>query len=236
MTEKLAGIDGCKAGWFVVTADKKLGNVHCFVAANIFDAAEKLCSDSTIGIDIPIGTPDSGPRACDFLARKRLSPLRSSSVFPAPIRPILGLRDYAHACNKRASIDGKRMSRQAFNILPKIDEVDRFARSEHRLARRLYEVHPELAFSVLNNDRPMNNAKRKPAGFDERYELICRKFSGSTIDAALQQYPRSMVAKDDVLDAFVVLHSAKRIVEEKAERVPLEGAEDSEGLDMTIWF
>lgn len=231
---RIAGIDGCKAGWFVVAADASLNTIDYFVAADIHGAAAALHDGTVVGIDIPIGVPDAGPRQCDSAARRLLSPGRTSSVFPAPIRPILGVRDYRQACDLRESVDGKRMSAQAFNILHKIDEVDRFVRAKSSID--LLEVHPELAFVAINNGAPMRHAKRTAEGFNERYARLAGHFETSVLDAALGAFPRSKVARDDVLDAFAVLLAAARISTGQGRRVPAESVLDSAGIEMSIWY
>ena len=54
------GIDGCKAGWFVVHADCTLAGTGWFVAGSFADALDRLGDCEVIGVDIPIGLPDSG--------------------------------------------------------------------------------------------------------------------------------------------------------------------------------
>lgn len=231
---RIAGIDGCRAGWFVVSSSPGLEAVDWFVASDIAETVEHLGDDVAIGIDIPIGLPDTGRRECDFEARRLLSPRRTSSVFPAPIRPILGVRNYAAACDLRESIDGKRMSVQAFNILHKIDEVDRYVRNNRGV--RFFEVHPELAFAALRNGEPMTHAKRSALGFEERQAHLQKVFDGNLLNAALSACPRMHVARDDVLDAFAVLSSMARIATGRGQRVPKQASPDSAGLDMAIWF
>lgn len=235
-TGRIAGIDGCRAGWFVVAADNTLRDMTWFVAETVDRAAKMLDDCEVIGIDIPIGVPDAGPRQCDFMARKLLSPGRTSSVFPAPIRPVLGIRDYRQACDLRESIDGSRMSKQAFNILPKIDEVDRYVRATATPGARLYEVHPELAFTNLNRSLPMQHPKRTAHGFSERLAHLSKVFSSEPLNSALSAFPRAKVAKDDVLDAFAVLAAAQRIVDGRGQRVPLQPDYDAKGINMAIWF
>ena len=231
---RIAGIDGCKAGWFVVSANAALDDVMYFVAENFADAIERLGHTTFVGVDIPIGVPDAGPRECDSLARRLLSPRRASSVFPAPIRPILGMRDYIAACDLRESIDGKRISVQTFNILGKIDEVDRYLRRNSNA--RFFEVHPELAFAALDNGEPMMHAKRSREGRGERLAHLEMIFDGEDLAAASSAYPGSQVAKDDVFDAFAVLATVARIAVGHGQRVPERPAHDSAGLDMAIWF
>jgi predicted RNase H-like nuclease len=89
---RLIGVDGCRSGWVVARAPAGLSAVE-------FELVECIESvfggDSIIAIDIPIGLPQVGPRACDIAARKLLGPGQGSRVFPAPCRATLGGRSYA---------------------------------------------------------------------------------------------------------------------------------------------
>src|SRR5919107_462565 len=99
-----------------------------------------------IAIDMPIGLSDDGVRACDVQARKRL-PGAASSVFPAPLRPVLHATDYAEACSISVAASGKALSKQAWNLVPAIRALDD-ALGEPP-TDRVVEVHPELAFRAL---------------------------------------------------------------------------------------
>jgi len=230
---RIAGVDGCKAGWFVAFRERT--RTGCFVANDAAELAERLDGFDTVGIDIPMGLPDRGSRECETLARRVLSPRRTSSVFSAPIRPVLDIGDYRKACERRFRLEGKRMSKQSFFIMPKIADVDRLIRTRPDFGRRLREVHPELSFTALAG-APMQHAKRTQRGFDERRELLARVHTPAVLERALGSYPRKAVAKDDVLDAFAVLWSAARIAERAATRLPETPVYDEHGIDMAIWF
>lgn len=75
-------------------------------------------------IDIPIVFPAGDPRPGDLAARKITGP-RASSVFAAPLRPVLGSASSDEAWGRSIAACGKSVSRQAFAILPKIESVDR---------------------------------------------------------------------------------------------------------------
>jgi len=230
---RIAGVDGCKAGWFVAFRDN--AQTDCFVAESAAELAAKLDGFDAVGIDIPVGLPECGNRECETLARKALSPRRTSSVFSAPIRPVLDVDDYRKACELRFRLEGKRMSKQSFFIMPKIAEVDRLVRARPSFACSLHEVHPEVSFAALAGE-PMQHAKRTREGFDERRQLLDRVHTPRVLDRALAAYPRTSVARDDVLDAFVVLWSAARIATHSATRLPAASVYDSYGIDMAIWF
>jgi predicted RNase H-like nuclease len=234
--QRIAGLDGCRAGWFGVRADTALADIRWFVAATFAEAAGRLADCAIVGVDIPIGLPDSGSRSCDRQARKLLAPRRTSSVFPAPIRPVLGATSYREACERRLAVDGKRMSAQAFHILGKIGEVDRCVLADPGARFRVREVHPELSFARLNAGAAITAPKRSREGFAARYRLIAGRIDPACIDAALATYRRKDVSRDDVLDAFAVMLTARRIAAGRGQRMPPEPEYDSRGLDMAIWF
>ena len=87
----LAGVDGCSFGWLCVKKDLENDTLNSM----IFKATAELFAQSPtpaiFAIDIPIGLTDSGPRQCDIQARRLLGARRGTSVFPAPIRPVLNV-------------------------------------------------------------------------------------------------------------------------------------------------
>jgi predicted RNase H-like nuclease len=233
---RIAGIDGCKAGWLVVCETPLPGPWSWFIADRFERVRERLHDYDAIGIDMPVGIPDRGPRECEALARRLLSPRRTSSVFSTPIRPVLGIDDYRRACDEHEAIDGRRMSKQSFFIMDKIADVDAVVRAWPAFGEKLHEVHPEVSFAALGGGEPMRHAKRDPAGFDERFEHLADVFPESVLQNVLDAFPRSEVSRDDVLDAFAVLWSAKRIALSTAERLPAEPTRDSCGIEMAIWY
>ena len=171
-----------------------------------------------VAVDIPIGLPKAGPRACDVAARRVLRE-RRSSVFPAPCRAALkGWQDYQRACDLNERASGKRLSKQVFNILSKIREVDRMMTID--LQDRIHEVHPELSFATLAG-YPLCHRKVTPEGKAERLALLSAQ--GLSFDPAWERrwLGRSKVAEDDLIDAAVCLVTARRIVQGDAQVLPL---------------
>lgn len=83
--------------------------------------------DPLILIDIPIGLKNGvhGERLSDLGARRILK-ARKSSIFPIPCREAVYVGSYTKACEVNEKITGKRISKQAWNIVPKIRDVDSF--------------------------------------------------------------------------------------------------------------
>jgi predicted RNase H-like nuclease len=233
----IAGVDGCRAGWVVVLAECR--------AAAFQVRAVQLCSrfadilnlhpaPMVIAVDIPIGLldqPQSGGRTCDRQARSLLGH-RASSVFSPPSRLSLEATEY-----EQVRTHG--MSRQAFGILPKIREVDQVMTPA--LQDTVYEAHPELAFMALAG-QPMQHNKKTFAGREERLRALTQtvnislqRLKQATVQA-LEPFKRSQVAPDDLLDAYILLRTAWRIVNAEAGRVPSHPPVDTLGLRMEIWF
>jgi predicted RNase H-like nuclease len=233
----VAGVDGCRAGWIVVfvqadaSRSRKPDTQLC---ANFADVLELTPAPEVMAVDIPIGlleAPQPGGRTCDHQARCLLK-RRASSVFSPPSRQVLDATQY-----EQVRTGG--VSRQAFNIMPKIRQVDRLMTPG--LQDIVYEAHPELAFMALAG-RPMLHNKKASAGRSERLQaLACAPeapFRRVTemVDDSLKRFQRLQVAPDDVLDACVLARTAWRIAHAHAHRVPLNPPVDQHGLRMEIWY
>ena len=228
------GIDGCPAGWYVVRAGTG-GSITSKVYARFADVLADAPSASVIAVDIPIGLTDVGSRRCDDLARRTLAPKRSSSVFSAPLRPVLTAASHQEASTLRRSIDGKGMSIQSFAITRKVREVDVALAASPAHHERVYEVHPEVCFTQLNGGQPMAFAKKKSAGRAQRLGILAGQF-GDAPARLLGDRARRDVGADDVLDALVALWSALRIGCGQHASLPPIPDHDALGRRMAIFY
>lgn len=220
----MLGVDGCPGGW--IAAVVRDGQVGWLVRA---DAASVLAQPAdAIGVDIPIGLPDSGRRACDRSARQRpgMSP---SSVFPTPVRAVLGAADYDEAraiCRVRAE---PVLSIQTWHIMAKIGQVDRALGDppDHRVL----EVHPEVSFRAL--DPRVTARKKTVAGAGQRIRALNPWVD---VGRALSTVPAG-ARLDDALDALVAAWSARRWADGHAVVLPGDDPPvDRRGRPMRIVF
>jgi predicted RNase H-like nuclease len=236
----VAGVDGCRGGWFAVLLRREKASPLLqearFVLCRSFSEVMSLPEQpALIAVDIPIGLLDraqSGGRSCDRNARILLGRARASSVFTPPIRAALEARAYREAMR----LNGAGMSKQAFNIMGKIREVDEIM--EPGSQDRVFEAHPELAFIGLAA-RPMRHNKKTPAGWRERRRLVAPCYGAHFIEPKELQnrFQRSQIATDDVLDAYALALTAGRIDAGSAVRLPESDPErDAKGLRMEIWY
>ena len=220
----IAGVDGCKDKWIAVV-EMTDGKTQIRPACTFQELIEDKELDLIV-IDVPIGLVEKGPRLADVLAREFLG-RRGCCVFPAPIRPVLGCETWEEACRIRLRIENKKMSKQQFGILNKVSEVDAAVR--RRAETRFREGHPEVSFALMNGGRPISIGKKKPDGRKERSELVLRCFpdAGKRFD----EYPHH---REDVLDAYALLWTARRIQSGEARGFPKERMIDKFGLQMEI--
>jgi len=187
-------------------------------------------ADWQLAIDMPIGLSEAGPRRCDQEARRLLGHPRGSSVFPAPIRPMLQAQDYPDACAIGRATDGRALSRQAWNLLPRIRQLDDLLQRRPPWRQRIGEAHPEVIFQLWAG-QPLVQGKRHLDGRHQRRALIEGRWPGA-VAACSAQLARGGWAPDDLLDALACLRAAERRAMGTA--LELGGDPDGTGLAMAI--
>lgn len=233
----VSGVDGCPAGWVAVHWD---GGASA--RAELYESFSVLLQSQAeiIAVDMPIGLPEvagTEGRVCEVLARQRLGQ-RQSSVFSVPSRAAAMEEDYRKSCavNLEHSDPPRKVSKQCFNLLPKIREIDALITPD--LQARIHEVHPELAFWALNGEQPLELAKKiksrpNPEGLELRRALL--RAAGFPIDTLKTgAWPKTQVGEDDILDACACAWSAMRIFRGEHITLPPEPVRDGHGLRMEI--
>ncbi len=228
----VVGVDGCPAGWYAVRLLPGGTDVEGRVHAGFAELLRVCPAPACVAVDMPIGLNEQGDRACDDAARRHLG-ARASSVFPAPLRGVLGAASQAQASARRRAIDGKGMSIQAYNILRKVEQVDAALRTSAADAQRVYEVHPEVCFQQMNDGQPLACGKKSAEGRALRVRLLAPHFPGQA-ERLLDEFPRRQVQADDVLDALACLWTAQRLVRSQAFSLPAAPPRDACGLRMAI--
>ena len=155
----IAGLDGCKKGWIALCQRLNESTIESRVVTGIEELFAAIDDLVVVAIDIPIGLTDSGPRACDVIARREIGP-RASSVFPAPIRAVIEAPTYDDANRISRERQNRGISKQSFAICPKIRSIDEALRSNPAIRDRVYEVHPEVSFRAWNAGAPMMHPTR----------------------------------------------------------------------------
>jgi predicted RNase H-like nuclease len=230
----VVGVDGCKGGWLAVSYDLLANTLTPACHAVFADVIESYPDAACIAVDIPIGLTTANARDCDREARRVLTRLRGSSVFPAPDPRVVNAASYQEAMVLSRSLTGKGVSAQAFGIYKKVADVNRLMTPA--LQARIVEIHPEICFWAMAGMRPLEHAKRTPAGFEERRALLMATecFTVPTRREA-QRWVRDAGA-DDALDAIAAAWSARRFAEGQSGCLPLNPLTDDNGLRMEMVY
>lgn len=242
MSGYVAGVDGCRGGWLVVSRPiDDAGQAQASLKSSFAEVLALSPPPQVIAVDIPIGLPErvgAGGRPCDREARSHLGG-RQSSVFAVPARGAVMCEDYSEACRValETSDPPKKVSKQTFHLFPKIREVDALMSPE--LQAHVLEVHPEVAFWALNGEAALEEPKKLksrayPPGLALRRRLLA---SVGYVAEFLESKPFRLrdAGPDDLLDATVNSWTAMRIALGGGHQFPREPQLDSKGLRMEIW-
>jgi len=232
---KTAGIDGCKAGWILITFDE---DPYYEVLRTDEDLKNAFINFDRVFIDMPIGLEDENyTRECDRLLREKLGAEYAASVFSPPIRPALNAPSYVEANMESYEYTEKKLTVQAWNITPKIRTVDNFLTDNESLREKVLESHPELLFMNLNGGMIYQKKKTKK-GLRHRLSLIVEheEVADDFFRDIKEEFRRNEVAEDDIVDAMALALAAKHSKENELVTLPEMPPLDSKELPMAIHY
>ncbi|MEM9025904.1 MAG: DUF429 domain-containing protein [Verrucomicrobiota bacterium] len=203
------GLDGARGGWVLSRRVPGSGyGAEVFFCPSL-DEVLDITGSERVAVDMPIGlaTAVSPQRKWDVDARRVLRGRLSSRVFTPPIQEVLNSASYAEANQRSKALIGKGISVQAWNLVPKIRELEAVLRSSPELSVQWREAHPEIAFANLNGGMPIVGSKKTREGEQIRGELL-RRSAGIRFDLIWGHFSQAGVqgrfARDDVLDSLAL--------------------------------
>lgn len=237
---KYLGVDWASKGWFaVMLRDEGEDSTDLFPSIwtlwQAHNDADRIC------IDIPIGLPSDGKRACDRDAKDCLQAV-NRRVFYTPTRQAIQERNLedAKAVNEEA---GYSIENQAWSIVPRIREVDSFLQATPAAQEVIVETHPEVCFYGLNGREPIREPKDTADGIDARMAVLAeepfdaRGVRRDGVETFLQpDYAPHVSGEDDIVDALAAAVTAKRGPGRWATLPAGEAVFDAEGLPMRIVY
>jgi predicted RNase H-like nuclease len=237
----LAGVDGCAGGWIAAFVRPSSGEVVLGMFAPFADVLAAAQRPAIVAVDMPIGLPERagyGGRKAETLVRPLLGQ-RQSSVFSVPSRAAIEADDYRTACTAALATSDppRKVSKQLFNIAPKIREVDAVLRADSLLISHVFEVHPELAFWRLNGERALTEPKKVKSRCYEPGLALRRALliAAGLPESIVNMIPPKGAGPDDLLDALACAAIARRIHAGSAQPFPDPPDRDATGLPMAIW-
>ena len=225
----IAGVEPCPGGWLVVPA--RLQGITAFpfepeVFPTFAEILDYRPSFDVLAIHCHLSFPEEdtpGGRTCDRQARQLLGFARGGAVKSPPSRAYLRSGDLDARARKGLDPISARMMRRYAEVA---DEMQPYRQ------RQVFEVHPELSFFQLNDDKPMSHSKHTPEGVAERRALVEARIQG--IDVVLDASPGGGVELRHLLDAAADMTTARRIAARAVERLPEDPEWDEAGVRMEL--
>ena len=225
------GVDGCRGGWLIAKTDGDRGDFSTLSLSVVPKLAQALKEKALkekalkekasplVLIDMPKGLLSDKARRIEGLARQLLKG-QASTVFNVPVVEAVFADRYEDASAINHRMTGKKLSKQAWYLCPKIRELDELLAEESSLSDVIYEAHPELVFRLMAEVQLPK--KKLPEGLTARLGLLERAGVPATqlINDLMDQYPRSVCFADDGVDALVLLllaHSPSEDLDQEPE-------------------
>lgn len=132
---------------------------------------------------------------------------------------------------------GKGLSKQTWNICPKIREMDVFLQKNLKAREIFIESGPELCYGYLDDNKPMNHYKKTPEGIEERLSILENNNDNclTPIVIGSSKYKRTEMTLDDIMDAWIMAIRASK-GRTNLQFIPENVQYDSTGLPMRIAF
>ena len=159
------GVDGCRGGWLIAKTEGDRGDFSTLSLSVVPKLAQALTekalkekaleekaskekANPLVLIDMPKGLLSDKARRIEGLARQLLKG-QASTVFNVPVVEAVFADRYEDASAINHRMTGKKLSKQAWYLCPKIGELDELLAEESSLSDVIYEAHPELVFRLM---------------------------------------------------------------------------------------
>jgi predicted RNase H-like nuclease len=227
----LGGIVPCPAGWLLVPA--RLAGVtvnteEAEILGTLIDVLEYKPKFDAAAIYAPVGfyeQPQGPYRPCDAEARELVGWPRVVGVPPMPSRAAL------LAPSREAARELEPWLTNAdFRRFKWWREAERDLQPFHQ--RSFFAANPDLSFTSLNGDRPLNTSPYHPEGVLERMQLIRDKMPG--VEEIILRPPPSGAAQIHVIQACALVWTARRAAARGMNRLPMDGDWDAAGMRMEL--
>ena len=228
--KNLAGITPCPGGWLVLPARLAgitVADEEAIVLERMFDVLDFRPTFEAAAINIPMGwfeTPSGQYRPCDDEAREYVGWPRITWISGTPSRAAV------QASNGQARVMDPWMTKHDIRRLRWLREAERELQPYH--SRSFFSAHPDVSFTVMNNDEPLETSPYHEDGRLERLGLIRERLPG--VDDVVSRTPPEGAGSVHMLQAGALLFTARRASGRAISRMPLDPFWDETGMRMEI--
>ncbi|WP_460053596.1 DUF429 domain-containing protein [Spirochaeta dissipatitropha] len=244
----VTGIDAAGGGWVIATIseqkdwdidfvvsprDSRMHSHEIYIPSKL---VEYIVRSTLTFIDMPVGLvsgdlirennidPEMAQHR-EFAVRRMLvqklpkSARSIASIFPVPVAEAVYTEDYAKAREVNKEIIGKSISKQSWNLVYRIKQIQAVIELLPGIVGNLLESHPETIFRLLYSrysDVPLPS-KSSQEGIDARLNMLEDQLPGArdAFNITWDHLDRgTRIQKDDILDAMILavdaMHSAEK--------------------------
>ncbi|MEZ5217465.1 MAG: DUF429 domain-containing protein [Ilumatobacteraceae bacterium] len=220
----------CPGGWLVMPG-RLLGATvlaeEPIVIKDFRDVLDYKPAFTALIVGAPIAFPDrprpAGHRTAELEAAAKLAWPRRLAIDPIPSIPALRAKTF-----EEAQAIEPWLTRLAYRRFRAYRDVEASIELYH--LRRVFSAQPELAFQMLNGDEPLGTSRHTVAGQRQRLALVEDRIPGITMIA--NDVRLRGVGFRHLVDAAVLLWSARRVSGRVLSRVPVDPEWNDMGLRM----
>ena len=228
--KNIAGVTPCPGGWVVLPA--RLSGItvaaeEAFVVAKLFEVLDFRPSFEAAAINVPMGLfdePSGQFRPCDREARDYVGWPRMVAIDGIPSRATIA------SSNGDATRLEPWMTKHDLRRLRWLREAAKEIQPYH--SRSFFCAHPDVSFTVMNEDVPLATSPYHEDGRLERLELIRERLPG--VDDVVMRTPPDGSGGVHMLQAAALLFTARRASGRAISRMPIDPVWDEVGMRMEI--
>lgn len=202
------GAHYCGDSWLAVAFDNG-GYDHADVFDGVGDCWLQYQDDAeAVLVDVPIGLPADGDRACDRLARDLLG-TRASAVVSPPVPAAIRKRRYGVASRVHERQAGTSLSERAFAMSDAIAVLGDLLTEFPRAGDVVAESNPELCYRAFAGE-PLERERDTAGGYAERLRTLASldRDAPPAVQSAAEAVAGYDVDVSDVLDAMALGYAA----------------------------
>ncbi|MEO5724111.1 MAG: DUF429 domain-containing protein [Ilumatobacteraceae bacterium] len=227
----IGGIVPCPGGWLIVPARLAGVTVNVedpMVLPTLLDVLDFKPKFDAAAIFAPVGffdQPRGRFRPCDDEARAIVGWPRRNGFRSVPSRAALRARTRDEALALEPWL-----TNSDFRQFRWWREAEQEFQPFHQ--RSFFAAHPDLSFTVLNNDLPLRSSPYQQDGVLERMALIRNKLPG--VEEVILRVPPAGAAQVHLLQATALVWTARRAAGRAISRLPMDPNWDAAGLRMEL--
>jgi predicted RNase H-like nuclease len=230
----LAGITPCPKGWLIIAA--RLAGVtvvveDAMVVHSLLDVVDFRPKFDAAAINIPMGFNDYPTRdygnygRCEYETRQMVGWPRLVAVRPIPSRAALKATTKAQAREIEPWL-----TNDDFRKFRWLREAESVFQPFHQ--RNFFSAHPDLSYTLLNEDRPLRTSPFHTDGVLERMNLIRNKLPG--VEEIITRPAPAGAGQAHVVQAVGLLWTARRASGRAINRLPIDPTWDTNGLRVEL--